>query len=66
MTYRKVIRKQVISPDGTVIAEATSSVVSSDNDQTETSQSVSVKVTQTSSYSHSSSSSKSSSRFQSS
>ncbi len=61
MTYRKVIRKQVISPDGKVIAEASSTVVTSGDNQTETSQSVSVRVTKTNSSSSSSSSSKSSS-----
>jgi len=63
MTYHKVVREKVVSPDGKVIAEASSSVVTSDNNQTEIAQRVSVRVTQGNSssiYSSSSSSSVSS------
>ncbi|MEM7758616.1 MAG: hypothetical protein AAF298_10880 [Cyanobacteria bacterium P01_A01_bin.40] len=62
MNKHRVIRQRIVSPDGKAIAEATSRVVISDNNQTEINQSVSVRVTQTSSYSSSSSSSTSSSR----
>ncbi|MEY2858602.1 MAG: hypothetical protein RLZZ74_2915 [Cyanobacteriota bacterium] len=52
--YERVVRKQVISPDGKVVAEATSKVVVSGDRQTKTSQYVSTTVT--SNYSSSSSS----------
>jgi hypothetical protein len=55
MTYQKVVRKQVISPDGKVVAEATSRVVVS-GDRQKTSQHVSTTVTSNSSSSSSSSS----------
>lgn len=56
MKYRKVLRKKVISPDGKVIAEASSRVVISGDNHTQSSQSVSVRTT------HCNSSSRSSSR----
>jgi hypothetical protein len=57
MTYERVIRKQVISPDGKVVAEATSRVVVSGDRTTKTTQHVSTTVTSNSSSSSSSSSS---------
>ena len=59
MAYYKVINKKIVSPDGKVVAKATSTVITSGNGQTKTSQTVSVDVTSGVSRSHASSSSRS-------
>ena len=42
MAYYRVINKKIVSPDGKVVAEATSTVSASGSDRTETVQSVDV------------------------
>ena len=62
MAYYKVVRKKVVSSDGKVVAEATSTVATSGGDRTETTQNVSVNIdgrSSSSSYAKSSSSSRS-------
>ncbi len=61
--YRyRVERQKIVSPDGKAVAEATSSVFTSADNQTEIEQNVSVNVTQSNSSSSSSSTSSSSIR----
>ena len=45
MVYYRVISQKIVSPDGKTIAEAKSTVVTSESDRSNTSQSVAVNVT---------------------
>ncbi|HEY9769939.1 MAG TPA: hypothetical protein V6C71_15840 [Coleofasciculaceae cyanobacterium] len=61
MTKYRVYQQRIVSPDGRAVAEATSTVITSGDNQTKVEQSVSVNVTQNGSFSSNSSSSTSSS-----